>query len=114
MGMHDGTDTAGEGKARYGWMGLFRSHRWMVRNIPFLLFLSMLTVLYIYNGHFAERKIKDITRTAAALKELQYEYKTVKSELMFMQKQSEVVRLAGSQGLREPLVPALRLRDTLR
>jgi hypothetical protein len=48
------------------------------------------------------------------LKELQYEYKALKSDLMFMQKQSEVVRLAEPMGFRETRIPPMRLRDTLR
>ncbi len=106
-----GTDAK---SARFDWRRLLRGHHWLLGNIPFLLFLSLLTVLYIYNGHYAEKRIKDINRTASTLKELQYEYKTLKSELMFMQKQSEVVRLAGPLGFRETTVPPMRLRDTLR
>jgi hypothetical protein len=103
-----------EKPARFEWTRLFQGHRWLIGNIPFLLFLAMLTVVYIYNGHYAEKKIKDINRTASALKELQYEYKTLKSELMFMQKQSEVVRLAKPMGFTETTVPPVRLKDTLR
>lgn len=104
-----------EERARgFDWRRLFRGHRWLLGNIPFLLFLSLLTVLYIYNGHYAEKRIKDINRTASALKELQYEYKALKSDLMFMQKQSEVVRLAEPMGFRETRIPPMRLRDTLR
>ena len=105
---------AAEKKAVFDWTRLFLSHRWLTGNIPFLIFLAALTVLYIYNGHYAEKKIKDINRTASSLKELQYEYKTLKSELMFMQKQSEVVRLASPMGLREATVPHFRLKDTLK
>ncbi|MFN8252170.1 MAG: FtsL-like putative cell division protein [Ferruginibacter sp.] len=28
------------------------SYKWVVKNIPFFLFLSVLAVLYIYNRHF--------------------------------------------------------------
>lgn len=110
----EGTEEAGRDRApRFDWTRLFQGHRWLTGNIPFLLFVAMLTVVYIYNGHYAEKRIKDINRTAAALKELQYEYKTLRSELMFMQKQSEVVRQAEPLGLRETTVPHIRLRDTL-
>ncbi len=112
--MDNRVEAVSEKAARFEWARLFQGHRWLIGNVPFLLFLAMLTVLYIYNGHFAEKKIKDINRTAASLKELQYEYKTLKSELMFMQKQSEVARLATPMGLRETTVPPVRLRDTLR
>jgi hypothetical protein len=73
-------------ESRLEWKRLFLNYHWIVRNIPFFLFLSCLRSL-IYNGHYAEKNIKNINRTACELKELQYEYKTIKSELMFQHKQ---------------------------
>jgi len=89
------------------------NQRWLVTNIPFFLFIAMLTGLYIYNGHFAEKKIKDINRAAARIRDLQYEYKTVKSELMYLQKQSEVVKAVEGMGLKEIKAPPVRLKDSL-
>ncbi|MFZ8373952.1 FtsL-like putative cell division protein, partial [Staphylococcus aureus] len=37
--------------------GLF-NYEWIVKNISFFLFLSALTVLYIANGHMADRTIR--------------------------------------------------------
>jgi predicted membrane protein len=100
-------------ETRPSWKRLFLNHHWLVRNIPFFLFLSLLTVLYIYNGHYAEKTIKNINRTARELKEHQYEYKTVKSELMFLNKQSEVIKAVEPLGLREILQPPVVLKDSL-
>jgi predicted membrane protein len=94
------------------WKRLFLNHHWLVRNIPFFLFLSVLTVLYIYNGHYAEKTIKDINKTARGLNEDQYEYKTVKSEWMFINKQSEVVKAVEPMGLKEILEPPIVLKDS--
>lgn len=89
------------------------NQRWLVANIPFFLFSALLMGLYIYNGHFAEKKIKDINRAAAQIRDLQYEYKTVKSELMYLQKQSEVIKAVAGMGLKEIKAPPVRLKDTL-
>src|SRR5512138_507478 len=80
--------------------------RWLnyqsiVKQVPFFLFLSLLAVIYIYNGHFADRTIRDINRTAKEVKELQYEYKNVKSDVMFRSKQSELVKAVEPLGLKE-------------
>ena len=80
--------------------------RWLnyqsfVRQVPFFLFLAVLTVLYIYNGHYADKTIRNINRTAKEVKELQYEYKTVKSEVMYKSKQSELVKAVEPLGLKE-------------
>jgi hypothetical protein len=95
------------------WKKLFLNYQWIVKNIPFFLFLSLLTVLYIYNGHFAEKTIKDISRSSRELRELQYEYKTIQSELMFQSKQSELVKAVEPLGLKELSQPPLRLKDSI-
>lgn len=85
---------------------------WLVRNIPFFLYLSALAVLYIYNGHHAEKAVKDINRTSKELKDLQYEYKMIKSEWMFMTKQSEVIKSVAPFGVKEILVPPVIISDS--
>jgi cell division protein FtsL len=95
------------------WKRLQLNYHWIVRNIPFFLFLSLLAVVYIYNGHYAEKTIKNINRTARELKELQYEYKTVKSELMFKSKQSEVVKAVEPLGLKVLLQPPAKIGDSV-
>ena len=73
----------------------------IVKQVPFFLFLAMLAVTYIYNGHFADKTIRSINKTAKEVKELQYEYKTIKSEVMFRSKQSELVKAVEPLGLKE-------------
>jgi hypothetical protein len=73
----------------------------LVQQVPFFLFLAALAVIYIYNGHYADKTIRSINRTAKEVKELQWEYKTVKSEVMFQSKQSELVKAVEPLGLKE-------------
>lgn len=73
----------------------------VVRQIPFFLFLAALAVVYIYNGHYADKTVRDISRTSKELQELQYEYKTVKGEVMFRSKQSELAEAVKPLGLKE-------------
>ena len=80
-------------------IGDFFSYRWIVKNIPFFLFLSLLAVFYIANGHMADNRIRKINDTGRKLKDLQYEYKTQKSEMMFKSRESEMVKAAAPLGL---------------
>ncbi len=79
--------------------GLF-NYQWITKNIPFFLFLSVLAVLYIANGHMADRTMRKINSTSNELKELQYEYKTLKSEVMFKSEEIQVVKATEASGLR--------------
>lgn len=93
------------------WRRLF-NYQWVVRNIPFFLFLAMLAVLYIYNGHYADRLTKKINVTEKHIKELEYEYKTVKSEVIFRSKASELVKAVEPLGLKELVTaPVLLVND---
>src|SRR5215203_4611859 len=83
----------------------------LVKQVPFFLFLTVLAVIYIYNGHYADKTIRNINRTAKEVKELQYEYKNVKSEVMFRSKQSELVKAVEPLGLKELIVAPVVLKD---
>ena len=87
----------------------FISHTWVVKNIPFFLFLSMLAVLYIYNGHYADKLLRKISTTEKHIKELEYEFKTLKSEVIYRSKASELVKAVESMGLKELTTPPGKL-----
>jgi hypothetical protein len=84
----------------------------IVHQIPFFLFLAALAVVYIYNGHNADKTIRAISRTNKELKELQYEYKTVKGEVLFRSKQSELVKAVEPLGLKELTTAPVVLIDS--
>lgn len=84
----------------------------MVKNIPFFLFLAVLAVIYIYNGHYADKTVRNINKVSRELKELQYEYKTLKSEVMFRSKQSELAKAVEPLGLKELTSPPVVLADS--
>ena len=88
------------------------SYQWLVRNISFFLFLAVLAVIYIYNGHYADKTARNINRMSKELKELQYEYKTLKSEVMFRSKQSELAKAVESFGLKELVIPPIQLKQS--
>lgn len=95
----------------------FRWKRWLnyqsiVKQIPFFLFLAFLAVIYIYNGHRADKLARDITKTTKELKELQYEYKTVKGDVLFRSKQSELVKAVEPLGLKEISSSPIILKDS--
>ena len=89
-----------EKEVKFDWKK-WLNYQSLVRQVPFFLFLTVLAVIYIYNGHYADKTIRNINRTAKEVKELQWEYKTVKSEVMFQSKQSELIKAVEPLGLKE-------------
>jgi hypothetical protein len=90
----------------------FIRYQWILRNVPFFLFLAFLAVIYIYNGHYADRVVRDIGKTGRELQELQYEFKSLKSEVMFRSKQSELAKAVEPFGLKPLSSPPLILLDS--
>ena len=87
-------------------------YRWIVKNVPFFLFTALLTVLYIANGHYADKNIRKINATAKHLKEMEYEFKTVKRDVIFRSKESELVKAVEPLGLKELSTPPMRIGDS--
>jgi len=77
---------------------MFR-YQWITGNMNFFLFLAVLAIVYIANGHLSDRTTRNISKTENELKELQYEYKTIKSEVMFSREEGEVLKSAAPMGL---------------
>jgi hypothetical protein len=75
-------------------------YQWITGNMNFFLFLSLLAVLYIANGHSADKTIRNINRTQNELKDLQFEYKTLKSEVMYKSEEEQVLKSAEPLGLK--------------
>ncbi|MEP7253638.1 MAG: FtsL-like putative cell division protein [Ginsengibacter sp.] len=88
-------------------------NKWIVSNIPFYLFAATLMIIYIANGHYADKTVRKINATAKHLKEMEYEYKTIKRDVIFRSKESELAKAVEPLGLKELLVPPVRLTDTL-
>jgi hypothetical protein len=95
-----------------GWKRVL-NYQSIVKQVPFFLFLALLAVIYIYNGHYADKTIRNINQTAKEVKELQYEYKTVKSEVMFRSKQSVLAKAVEPLGLKELTIAPVVLKDTI-
>lgn len=89
------------------------SHKWVVKNIPFFLFLTGLAVLYIYNGHYNDKLLLKISTTEKQIKELEYEYKTIKSDVIFRSKASELIKAVEPLGLKELTTPPVLLQENV-
>ena len=89
--------------------GSFLTRDRVIRLLPFLLFLTLLAVIYISNVFYGERIQRESMRTRQELKELRYEYITSKSDLMFKSKQSEVAKELKNTGVIESTTPPVKI-----
>lgn len=76
-----------------------------VKNLPKILFVFMLSLIYIGNTHYSDKTIRTINKMHTEVEDLRADYTTLKADLMFASKQSEVARRVKSLGLRESINP---------
>lgn len=75
------------------------SASWVFGNLPFLLFLATLVILYITNAHFSEKKIREIHQLSEQVKKKRWEYMTLQSELMGGNQSGELAKRMAAAGL---------------
>lgn len=88
-------------------------NRWLVRNVPFYLFAAVLAIFYIANGHYADKMMRGIREDSRLVKELEYKYKSVKQNVIFRSKESELAKATGPLGLHPLIHPPVLIRDTI-
>ena len=80
-----------------------------VQYLPKILFFLFLGLLYISNTHYAEKTTRAINAVQSEVEDLRADYTTLKSDLMFGSKQSEVARRVKPIGLKESLKPPYKV-----
>lgn len=68
-------------------------------NMVFIIFIIVLGVVYISNGYSTEKLHRQRVELEREVSDLRFESITTAAELMFMSKQSEVLRRVRNEGL---------------
>ena len=80
-----------------------------VQYLPKILFVILLSLIYISNTHYAEKTTRQIDRAQTEVEDLRADFTTLKSDVMFASKQSEVARRVKPLGLKESLTPPFKV-----
>src|SRR3954470_1827336 len=85
------------------------SYKAIVNNIPYLAFVVLLCVLYISNSHRAIEMQRELNASNKQLKELRWKYMDVKSQLMYVKTETQMIKSAEHIGLKPSLLPAYKI-----
>src|SRR5712664_90446 len=80
-----------------------------VKYLPKILFVVFLGLLYISNTHYADKTTREIEKAQTEVEDLRADFTTLKADVMFASKQSEVARRVKSIGLEESLKPPFKV-----
>ena len=74
----------------------------VLKNLPYILFLSFLMLIYIANAHYSEKKVRAIQHLQKDVRKLRWHYMALQSELMYNSKRSEVAKIVAPLKLEVP------------
>lgn len=91
--------------------GTLLSREVILKQFPFVLFVSFIAIILIANRYGAEKVVRNTQSLENELKELKAEQISVTSELMKLSQQSEVVKLVNQKelGLSESVEPPKKI-----
>jgi len=81
----------------------------LVRQVPFILYGCLLTILYLALGYQTERILRDKQKTLEKLEEATAEEKTLRSDFESQLQQSRLARSTAELGLEQPTAPPILL-----
>jgi hypothetical protein len=89
-------------------LGLFKNG-FPVKYVPYVFFCILLLIAYIWNGHTRNKLVRNIEKLKIEVNDLRADYTTLKAELMYKTKQSEVAKEVLNIGLEESIVPPQKI-----
>jgi hypothetical protein len=89
--------------------GTVFQRRKVVRQLPFLVMLTVMGVLYIFNSNYTDRTIIEMNRTKRKLQELRFNYVTTKANVMYLSRQSTLNKSLQIRGIRESIIPPYKI-----
>lgn len=82
--------------------------QFIVQNIAFVLLLAGLGMIYIFNAHRSERKMRQIQTLKIERQNVHDEYMQLKQEVLHKSTASELDKILSSDGLsRKPVAPVI-------
>jgi hypothetical protein len=95
-------------KVKTDWKALVEklSYKGIVKNVPFLVFICFLLILYINNTQSAVEMQGELNKQNKLLKELRWKYMDAKTGLMYAKMETEIMKNAMKLGLKPLMLPA--------
>ncbi len=98
------SNNPGSEKSKYKWMGLGTNV--LMKNLTYVFFLAFLGVVFIFNSHYAENNLRKTNELERKIRELKWEYMSLKSDVMQKSTRSEIGKnLKGYEDLDNQKMP---------
>jgi hypothetical protein len=71
----------------------------ILQNLPFVVFIGFLAVVYIANAHNAEKRIREVYQYQKEVKDLRREYHSLRADIAFNSRRTELARQLKDKGI---------------
>lgn len=85
------------------------TYKGIVSNVPFVVFLALLGVLYIANSHRAVEMQRQLNRQAESIRNLRMEETDLQTQLMKTGTEAQIIQRGAALGLKPLTLPAYSL-----
>ena len=85
------------------------SKKTVIQQLPFVLYVVFLLMLYITNTYIAEDVNREVLMKTKLLEDRHVEYVYNKSEITRMTKQSELAKILKNKGIKESVEPLKKI-----
>ena len=84
------------------------------KNLPFVMFLTLLGFLYITNSYYLEQTVRDMERIKNDINDQNNEFVITKTQVSIKGQRNEVVNKVETSGLKESEKPPFQLQETIK
>jgi len=88
----------------------YLSYKAIVHNMPYLMFITFLCILYIANNNHAISLTRSLNEETKVLKELKWRYMDLQSRLMYQTSESQLILKTEAIGLKPLEKPAFEIK----
>jgi len=91
--------------------GTVFANQLIIKQVPYILLLTFLALIYIGNRYHAEKIVRESTRLKKEIQELRAESISTSAELMYKSTKTQVLKAIKDKnlGLEEPVVPPRKI-----
>ncbi|MBT8190568.1 MAG: hypothetical protein HKO89_05675 [Saprospiraceae bacterium] len=79
------------------------------KHLSFILLLALLCVIYIFNTHKAEKKLRKISHLKKEVEDAKSEYQEVKSDIIYKCTESQLAKSLENKGLKKNESPPIKI-----
>ena len=90
----------------------FKGVEWIFLNLPFVCFLTGLGVVYIFNAHSIEHKMRKIERLKKEVADKKWRYQDINKEIMYGSTQSQIQKRVADLQLKPVENPPIKIKVT--